>query len=157
MTWKELGIGLLIFTILTIAAFGLASAVWAQTESVTVAIPPQDLSTALNTFAEQTGFQILYASELTEGKVTKGLSGTMTADEAIRALLDNTDLSYVFTDGKTIAIRQSAGPSKPMAPPCLVGIRAAGYDPEASGGHSHGDTLRAAACGNSRSCHGHHP
>lgn len=117
MTWKELGIGLLIFTILTIAAFGLASAVWAQTESVTVAIPPQDLSTALNTFAEQTGLQILYASELTEGKVTKGLSGTMTADEAIRALLDNTDLSYVFTDGKTIAIRQSAGPSKPMAPP----------------------------------------
>jgi iron complex outermembrane receptor protein len=77
---------------------------------VHVEIPPQDISTALTTFAEQTQLQILYASELTEGKVTKGVSGTMTAEDAVRAILADTGLSHTFTDEKTIAVQRTAMP-----------------------------------------------
>ncbi|MEK7350626.1 MAG: STN domain-containing protein, partial [Nitrospirota bacterium] len=101
MTWKAIGIGLRIFTLFTLAAFGLASSAWAQTDTVTINIPPQELSSALKAFAEQTNLQILYASDLTGGLTTKGAVGTVTPQEAIRQLLDGTGLQYTFTDAKT--------------------------------------------------------
>lgn len=114
MTWKELGIGLLIFTLLTLAAFGPTGSAWAQADTVTVNIPPQDLSSALKTFAEQTNLQILYASDLAGGHTTNGAVGTVTPQEAIRQLLEGTGLQYTFTDTKTITL-QKASPPTPMS------------------------------------------
>lgn len=108
MTWKEIRIGLLIFTLFTLAAFGLTRSAWAQADTVTVNIPPQELSTALNTFAEQTNLQILYASDLPSGLTTKGAMGTVTPQEAVRQLLEGTGLQYTFTDAKTVTLRTAA-------------------------------------------------
>jgi catecholate siderophore receptor len=112
MTWKAIGIGLLIFTLFTLAAFGPARSAWAQADTVTVNIPPQDLSSALNTFAEQTNLQILYASDLAGGLTTKGAVGTVTPQEAVRQLLEGTGLQYTFTDAKTVTLQMAA----PLAP-----------------------------------------
>lgn len=112
MTWKETRIGLLIFTLFTLAAFGPASSVWAQADTVTVDIPPQDLSSALKAFADQTNLQVLYASDLAGGLTTKGAVGTVTPQEAVRQLLEGTGLQYTFTDAKTVTLQTAA----PLAP-----------------------------------------
>ena len=112
MTWKAIGIGLRIFTLFTLAAFGLASSAWAQTDTVTINIPPQELSSALKAFADQTNLQVLYASDLAGGLTTKGAVGTVTPQEAVRQLLEGTGLQYTFTDAKTITLQTAA----PLAP-----------------------------------------
>lgn len=80
MQWREMGrevgVGMvLLMTILTLLPVRAASA---QTETVTVNIPPQELSTALTALAEQANLQVLYASELVRGLTTIGVRGTVT-------------------------------------------------------------------------------
>ncbi|MEK7768211.1 MAG: TonB-dependent receptor plug domain-containing protein, partial [Pseudomonadota bacterium] len=114
MTWKDIGIGLLIFALVPLAAFGPARSAWAQADTVTVNIPPQDLSSALKAFADQTNLQVLYASDLAGGLTTKGAVGTVTPQEAIRQLLEGTGLQYTFTDAKTVTL-QTAAPLSPTS------------------------------------------
>jgi hemoglobin/transferrin/lactoferrin receptor protein len=114
MPGKRLGIGLLIVTLFTLAVLGPADSAWAQADTVTVDIPPQELSSALKTFTDQTNLQVLYASELARGLGTKGVAGTFTPQEALRQLLDGTGLQVTFTDAKTITL-QKASPPTPMS------------------------------------------
>jgi outer membrane receptor protein involved in Fe transport len=63
-------------------------------------IPESSLDSALQAYAHQSGRQLLYRSELVEGRRTPPLKGRYSADEALRRLLD----------GAPIATRQpSAG------------------------------------------------
>ncbi|MDN5941606.1 MAG: TonB-dependent receptor [Nitrospira sp.] len=110
MRWREVGIGIGIFALLTTMAMASARSAFAQTEMVTVNIPPQELSSALTALAEQTQLQLLYASELASGRTTAGVTGTMTPQEATRQLLEGTGLQFTFTDAKTVTL-QSALPA----------------------------------------------
>ena len=76
--WREGGIGIGMVLLMTILTLLPARAASAQTETVTVNIPPQELSTALTASAEQANLQVLYASELVRGLTTIGVRGTVT-------------------------------------------------------------------------------
>jgi len=114
MQWREMGreagIGVGLVLLLTIVAMMPVRSAFAQTETVTVDIPPQELSTALTALAGQTQLQLLYASELVHGLTTKGVVGTVTPQDAVRQLLEGTGLQHTFTDGKTVTL-QSALPA----------------------------------------------
>jgi iron complex outermembrane recepter protein len=118
MQWREMGrevgIGVGMFLLATIVAVASAPSALAQTETVSVNIPPQELSTALTVLADQTNLQVLYASELTRGLTTKGVVGTVTPQDAVRQLLEGTGLQHTFTDGKTVTL-QSALPAGAVA------------------------------------------
>ncbi len=90
MPWREVGIGTRVFAFLTMMAVVFVPSAFAQTDTVTVDIPPQDLSSALKAFAEQSNQQVLYASDLTRGLTTKEVVGTVTPQEAVRQLLEGT-------------------------------------------------------------------
>ncbi|MEO5955215.1 MAG: TonB-dependent receptor [Nitrospiraceae bacterium] len=115
MKWREVGVGLGLglFTVLTVFAIGLAQSAFAQSDQISLNIPPQDLSTALSALAEQANVQVLYASELADSRMTKGVVGTMTTEEAVRQVLEGTGLRYAFTDAKTVTLQN---------PPFWVGV-----------------------------------
>ena len=85
-----------------------ASSAFAQSGALELDIPPQELSSALKIFAEQTNLQLLYASEVVEGRRTTGLLGTFTTEEALTMLLANTGLTYTFTDANTVTLQPPA-------------------------------------------------
>lgn len=71
-------------------------------------IAAQDLGTALKTFAEARGLAMVYRAEVVSKFNTSGASGELTADEALRALLSGTALTYKFLDEKTVTIVPAA-------------------------------------------------
>ena len=107
MTWPVKGLRLVLCALLTTAMCGITSMAWAQTDTVTVNISPQELNHALAIFAEQTNLQVLYASDLVRGLSTKGAMEAVTPQEALRQLLDGTGLAYTFVDSNTIALHKT--------------------------------------------------
>lgn len=120
MTWREIGMGLGVFVVSIVLALAVEHSAFAQSDTVAINIPPQELSTALTALAEQANVQVLYASELASGRKTKGIVGTVTPPEAVRQLLEGTGLQYTFTDPRTVTLQQSAmpvaSPSEPSGP-----------------------------------------
>jgi len=72
-------------------------------------IEPQPLTKALAEFAEQTGMQLVYPSELTAGVDSKGASTEGPPDEILDELLASTGLEYEYVNDRTIAIAAQAG------------------------------------------------
>lgn len=90
----------------TMCVFLCAATRIAQT-SYTLRIPSQMLDTALQEFARQTGTQILFFSDLTEGHRSGELSGTYTLDAAMSTLLSGSNLTYRVINSRTIEIVRS--------------------------------------------------
>ncbi|CAA0112635.1 Uncharacterised protein [Starkeya nomas] len=94
----------------TMLAFGLPSASLAQSASSartvqqTIAIPAGPLTTALNRLAAQTGIEILFDASLTNGRLTNGVSGTLTAAEALDTLLAGTGINARFAGGNQVVL-----------------------------------------------------
>ncbi len=74
------------------AAFAQARPAAAATERVNFQIPPQPLSSAINTFIRQSGWQISYPSALARGKTSGGVSGAMTPSSALQRLVAGTGI-----------------------------------------------------------------
>ena len=110
MNWREIGTGLGLAMMLMISAMGAALPAFAQSDQVSLNIPPQELSTALAALADQANVQVLYASELAGGRMTKGVVGTMTAEEGVRQVLEATGLQYAFTDARTVTLQKAPAP-----------------------------------------------
>lgn len=72
-------------------------------------IPAGALGPALTAFSRQTDLQLLYLSELIEGRTTHGVQGDYTPEDGLNALLSGTGLQYQFSDSKTVVL-QPAGP-----------------------------------------------
>src|SRR5258708_27675116 len=70
----------------------------------TIAIPAQGLGPALNTFAKERNLQVVYRSEIVGSLRTQGVSGDLTVDEALQALLSGTGLTYRYLDDRTVTI-----------------------------------------------------
>jgi iron complex outermembrane recepter protein len=95
-----------------------------------LSIPAEPLANALNDLAQQSGLQVMFASELVASLRSPEVKGSLTATQALQRLLSNTDLRYEFVNPHTITI---VGPEpKPVAP-------AAPPSAPAHDGHSNGD------------------
>lgn len=67
-------------------------------------IPPQDVSSALKQFANQTETQIMFSPSGYEGITTNGVSGQYSVDDGLRLLLKDTDLTFEFSDDDMIVV-----------------------------------------------------
>ena len=70
-------------------------------------IPAQPLSAALKAFANQAGLQILFPPELVEGRRSSQVQGEKKGVEALRQLLEGTNLEFESKD-TTIAVKERA-------------------------------------------------
>lgn len=94
-----------VLSALLLAATGAASAQEAVSQRVTVDIPAQALGDALNQLAHQANVQVVFYTNIGTGLVVKPLSGSFTAEEAVKRLLSETSLQYRFLNPHTIAIQ----------------------------------------------------
>jgi len=80
----------------------------AEPEAYTLHIASQPLESALQEFARQTGVEILVFSYLTDGQRAPALDGRYTVDEALKALLADSMLTFHRVNAKTLEIRVAA-------------------------------------------------
>lgn len=78
------------------------------------------LDVVLKQFAAQSGLQVAYFTKITEGRTGPAVSGTLTAEEALRKLLESSGLTFERIDGNTVAIH--AAPAEPQSKPRRISI-----------------------------------
>jgi iron complex outermembrane recepter protein len=76
----------------------------------------QDLGAALQVLAKQRDFQIVCRADLVKDLRTRGVSGDLTADEALTQLLSGTGLAYRHLDDRTVTIVDASASSTQDAP-----------------------------------------
>ena len=82
-------------------------------------IPAESLGPALQALATERHFQIVYVSEQINVLHTKGVSGDLTPEEALRGLLSGTGYTFKYVDEKTVTIvpvTPRSDAAKPAAP-----------------------------------------
>jgi hypothetical protein len=77
----------------------------AEPEAYTLHIASQPLDSALQEFARQTGLEIIVFSYLIHGQRAPAMDGRYTVDEALKALLADSMLTFLRVNAKTIEIR----------------------------------------------------
>ena len=83
-------------------------------EDKQVNVPAGDLIAALKTLAQQSGADLVYRSDQLEGLRTQGVSGTLSAQEAVTKLLEGTTLTLKTDSSGAMLIalpRASTAPS----------------------------------------------
>lgn len=83
----------------------------AQAAQRAISVPAGPLTRALNSLAAQTGLQILFDAALAEGKTTRGVSGTMTPEEALNAILAGTGTSARFAGSNQVTLQNQPADS----------------------------------------------
>jgi iron complex outermembrane recepter protein len=73
-------------------------------------IPAQSLKDSLQALAFASHHKLLYSSELVDGKRSPALKGQFTTEQAVKALLSGTKLSYEVTSDGLVLIRASGPP-----------------------------------------------
>jgi TonB-dependent receptor len=96
-------------------------------------IPSQSLSKALQAFAEQSGVQLVYFTQVAEGRAARAVVGTLPASEALKLLLEDSGLEFEIVDGGTVEIRTRTPATTPAAtPPSTSSAPDAGVAPAAA-------------------------
>ncbi|SIT08762.1 TonB-dependent siderophore receptor [Insolitispirillum peregrinum] len=89
------------------------------------AVPAGSLESVLLSLGQQGGLQIFYPSSLTDGLTSKGVQGTLSADQALQAALAGTGLSYRQQADGTITVFETPaggqGSGTQLAPITVVG------------------------------------
>lgn len=109
--------GLLLFMLVTTAA-GEAFAQdtvspVASSAPIEFNIPTQPLGSALNAFAEATGWQVSVPSELIAGKTSSGMTGRHQPEEALQSLLAGSGLTYRLTATNAVTLVQGGVSTSP--------------------------------------------
>ena len=73
-------------------------------EAIEFDITAQDLNTALLTFADRAGLQLVFDVGLVEGLRNAPLNGTFTAQEGLSRLLAGTGMTYRFSGDNTVLL-----------------------------------------------------
>lgn len=89
-------------------------------------IPAQGLAVALNELSRQTGVQVFAAGDLVTGMASRGISGKLTLEQALREMLAGTPLSAAKTSNGGFAIHRATDPASSGTTLPLVTITAAG-------------------------------
>jgi len=93
---------------------GLAATALADTALASrhdVSIEPQPLAAALKALASQTGVQLVVLSQDAANKRSVAVHGSLTTEEALTRLLDDSGLTYSKVDDNTVAITKVARPA----------------------------------------------
>lgn len=93
-----------------------AAGALAQAAPVAINMPAQSLDQALRTLAQAHGLQIFYAPQTVAGMQASAISGTMTPQQALSALLKDQALRVRQDGAATIIEPESAGQPQVMAP-----------------------------------------
>ena len=80
----------------------------------------QSLAEAIETYAQQTGLQIIYVSEIARGLRTKGVPAGLAPAAALARLLDGTGLRFEFLSSRAVQIFAVATVSRPPVDKSLV-------------------------------------
>ncbi|GEM_PF-1266629 len=107
---KALRVSLVCMT--SIAAIGAATAPVtaigqdgsSQQQGISINIPRQSMADALRTFARQVGKQIVFYSNDAEDLTAGPISGTFSEQEALRRILGESGLDFVYVNDRTIGI-----------------------------------------------------
>ena len=88
------------------AALGIAlsASMQALAEPVRLSIPEQPLSSALSDLGNQAGLQIIYSQDTVSGIRSRGISGEMEPEQALRRLLEGTSITYQI-DGSHVTLQ----------------------------------------------------
>src|SRR3546814_11946861 len=80
-------------------------------------LPAGRLVDALNVLSEQSGLQIVYDAQALSGQTTAALRGAMTAEQALRTLLQRRGLEFEQVSERTVRVRRAATarPAEPKA------------------------------------------
>lgn len=95
------------FLMASAAVLVLAGPALAQEARRTFNIPAGDAVTALQTFAKQSGKQVLFPFEAASGKRTPAVTGDVADADALERLAKAAGLVVQSDDGKTITLRQA--------------------------------------------------
>ncbi|HEY4030074.1 MAG TPA: TonB-dependent receptor [Caulobacteraceae bacterium] len=129
----------------TVAAGSLAGAPALAAPQPTVSIPGEPLSQALKDLARQSGVNILFEPQATAGLRAEPIEGVMTAEDAARRLIADTDLEVVRDPTGSLIVRGAAHLApKPLrqkiadvqpsvGPPASASVRVTVAAPEAIG------------------------
>src|SRR5258708_32768694 len=101
-------------------------------------IPPQPLSKAVIQFSDQSGIQVVTAGQDVSKLNTAGVKGRLKIDQALKALLKGTKLSYAVVGNSTVALVGGAS-SAGSTPSSAQDFRVAQVDQSAAGPSAVGD------------------
>ena len=90
----------------------LASPVQAAGELVDVNLAPMPAKPAFEAFREQTGFDVQWSADEVAGLTSKAVSGSMSAEQALEAMLAETGLKITSLDSKTFVISMESKDSR---------------------------------------------
>jgi outer membrane receptor protein involved in Fe transport len=97
-----------------VCAMALATTAAAQSRPFDV--PAGDLQAALDTYARQSGVQLLYRVDLVKGVGTKGARGVLSSDDALALVLADTGLEIRrHTSGAVAIVQAGEGGTSPQA------------------------------------------
>src|SRR5687767_14250377 len=91
-------------TLVIVFAMGATVATAQSSSPVTFNIEAQPLEDALNKFADQAGYQVLFQSALVQKQTAPRVNGTFTPETALQSLLSTSGLHYKFVNSRTVAI-----------------------------------------------------
>jgi iron complex outermembrane recepter protein len=104
-----------VVALLALCAVGAAADTTPGDRKVALRIESTSLATALDKWAQQSGFQIFYDLQITQNLIAPSMSGTFTAQEALEALLAGTPLTYIWVSEKAVSVRRKPPPTVPAA------------------------------------------
>src|SRR5262245_19960657 len=94
--------GLLAATLMA-AAIATVAPRTAHAENIT-GIDPQPLAQALDTWARQTGLQVIYCSELMKGRTSRGAPAGLNPRAALTHILNGSGLAVTWLNERTASI-----------------------------------------------------
>lgn len=99
------------------ATLGLSIAVVmpAHAEPVQVDIPAKDLAAALSDLGNQANLQIVYSQDTVSGLRSRGVSGQMEPEQALRQMVQGTSITYRI-EGSHVTLQGSRGDSTLLLP-----------------------------------------
>ena len=119
--WRQtLGRGLMFLVLALMSTTDIfaqgSAALEAQSSSLPFNISAQPLGTALNAYAETTGWQVSVPTELVAGLTSSSISGNHTPENALHALLAGTGLTYRMTGTNSVMLVSSSTMSGAPSP-----------------------------------------
>jgi outer membrane receptor protein involved in Fe transport len=102
-----------ILSVLCVAWTFIAAPSAAEQSARTIAIAAQPLAQALAEFAEQTGLQVIYVSEIIGGRRSNLVPSDLAPSDALARMLEGTGLRFEFLNPQTVRIFAGATRSQP--------------------------------------------
>lgn len=123
-----------------------------STRTYAFTIAPQPLLTALDEYNQITGTQIFYDSRLSSGVLSPGVKGQLSADDALKQLLDGTNLAAIRSSNGTVSLFLHDADNTPTSMPPIHGptlkLNTLHIDATAAGDHRYYATTVAVAIKN---------